>query len=134
MWSYKLFRIGALVLTLTGIAHLLGFLAGKNAAPANGIEFQLRELLMTYKTNMAGTMRTTGDILDGLHLSYTVFMLTLAALGFVLPVQRKSALVIAGSLAVMVGISLTYWFVIPTAMMTAACAFFAGSAYLNDKK
>ncbi|HEU0118946.1 MAG TPA: hypothetical protein VFQ91_00350 [Bryobacteraceae bacterium] len=134
MWSYKLFRIGALISTLTGIAHLLGFLAGKNAEPVNGIEIQLRELLTSYKTNMAGTMRTTGDILDGLHLTYAVFMLTLAALGFVLPVQRKAAIVFAASFAVMVGISLCYWFAIPTVLLSAACACYAGSAYLNVKK
>lgn len=131
MWSYKLFRIGALVLAITGGLHLVGFLGSKGVKPLNGTEYQLEELLYGYKTNMMGSMRSYGDVFDGLNLGFTVFMLTLAALGFTLPVQKKPAIVIAASLAVMLGLSLTYWFIMPTVCLAAGLLCFAGSAYLN---
>ena len=133
MWGYKLFRIGALVLAVTGVAHLLGWLGSRGVKPVNSTEFQLNELLYGFKTNMMGTMRTQGDVLDGLNLAFTVFMLTLAALGFTVRVERKTGIVIAASLAVMLGISVTYWFTMPTMFLTAALACFAGSAYLDKK-
>jgi hypothetical protein len=133
MWSYKLFRIGALILTLNGLAHLLEYFGSKGVKPVNGNEFQLNEMLYGYKFNMMGTMRTRGDVFDGLSLAFTVFMLTLAALGFTLPVQKKTAIVIAASLAVMLVISVAYWFVMPTMFLAAGLACFAGSAYLDKK-
>ena len=133
MWSYKLFRIGALVLALNGIAHLLGFLGSRGVKPVNGTEFQMNELLYGFKINMMGTMRTQGEVFDGLNLAFTVFMLTLAALGFTVRVERKTGIVIAASLAVMLGISLTYWFIMPTMFLAAGLACFAGSAYIEKK-
>jgi hypothetical protein len=133
MWSYKLFRIGALVLAVTGVAHLLGWLGSRGVKPVNSTEFQLNELLYGFKTNMMGTMRTQGDIFDGMSLAFTVFMLTLAALGFTVRVEKKTAIVIAASLAVMLGISVNYWFSMPTTFLAAGLACFAGSAYLEKK-
>ena len=133
MWSYKLFRIGALVLAVTGVAHLLGWLGSRGVKPVNSTEFQLNELLYGFKTNMMGTMRTQGDVFDGLNLAFTVFMLTLAALGFTVRVEKKTAIVIAASLAVMLGISVNYWFSMPTTFLAAGLACFAGSAYLEKK-
>ena len=133
MWSYKLFRIGALVLALNGIAHLLGFLGSRGVKPVNGAEFQMNELLYGFKINMMGTMRTQGEVFDGLNLAFTVFMLTLAALGFTVRVERKTGIVIAASLAVMLGSSLTYWFIMPTMFLAAGLACFAGSAYIEKK-
>ena len=132
MWSYKLFRIGALILALCGSAHLLGFLASKSAKAVNNpIEFQLRELMYGYKANIMGTMRTQGEIFDGLNLSFGILLLTLAALGFTMPVQRKTGIVIAVSMAAMLGVSLTYWFIMPTSFIAAALLCYAGSAYLE---
>ena len=64
-------------------------------------------------------------------VGFAEFMLTLAALGFTLPVQKKPAIVIAASLAVMLGLSLTYWFIMPTAFLAVTLLCFAGSAYLE---
>ena len=84
-----------------------------------------------YRSTVMGTMRSQGEIYDGLSLGFAVFMLTLAALGFTLPVQRKPAIVIASSLAVMLGLSLAYWFIMPTAFLAVTLLCFAGSAYLE---
>lgn len=132
MWSYKLFRIGALILLLAGIAHLLGHFASQGVRPVNGTEFQLREMMYGYRTNVMGTMRSQGEIYDGMSLGFSVFMLTLAAIGFTVPVQRRTAIVIAASLAAMLGISLSYWFILPTSFLAAALLCYAGSARLND--
>jgi len=53
-------------------------------------------------------------------------MLTLAALGFTLPV-------IAASLAVMLSLSLTFWFIMLTAFLAVTLLRFAGSAYLEKQ-
>jgi hypothetical protein len=131
VWSYKLFRIGALVLTVLGVAHLLYFVAGKDVKPLNGTEFQIEQLMYGYRSNIMGAMRTQGEIFDGMSLGFAVFMFTLAAIGFTSPVRRKTAVVIAVSLTVMLGISLTYWFIMPTSFLAAALLCFAGSAYLE---
>jgi hypothetical protein len=131
MWSYKLFRIGALVLALNGVAHLFGHFANVSAKPVNGTEYQLHELLYGFKFNAMGTMRSHGEIYDGMSLGFSVFMLTLAAIGFATPVNRKTAIVIAASLVVMLGISLTYWFIMPTGFLAVALLCYAGSAYLE---
>ena len=133
MLTYNLFRIGALLLGLCGTMHLVGHYGSKGVKPVNGTEFQLEELMYGYKTNIYGSMRTQGDLYDGLSLGFTLFMVTLAALGFVLPVQRKTAIVFASSLAVMTGISFTYWFIIPTAMLSAALLCYGACAYLVKK-
>ncbi len=131
MWSYKLFRIGALFAALNGVMHLFGHFGGKGVKPVNGTAFQLEELMYGYKFSVMGVMRSQGDFFDGLSLSFTVFMLTLAALGFTIPVQKKPAIIMAVSLAVMLGLSLTYWFIIPTSLLAAAMVCYAGSAYLE---
>src|SRR5262245_14601671 len=122
MWGYKLFRIGALILALNGTANLLAFLGGKGAKPVNSTEYQLHEVMYGYKFNMMGTMLSQGDIFDGLSICFSIFMFTLAALGFTLPVERKSAIVIAASLAVTLGLSLTYWFFMPSMFLAAGLA------------
>ncbi|MFN0104536.1 MAG: LIC_13387 family protein [Bryobacteraceae bacterium] len=131
MWSYQLFRIGAFILALNGMFHLFVHFGNKGVKPVNGTEFQLQELMYGYKSPVMGTMRSQGDIYDGHSLGYSVFLFTLAALGFTLPVRRKASIVITASLAVMLGISLTYWFIMPTAFLVAALLCFAGSAYLD---
>jgi hypothetical protein len=133
MLTYNLFRIGALLLALCGAMHLFGHFASKGAKPVNGTEFQLEELMYGYKMNIYGSMRTQGDLYDGLSLGFTVFMMTLAALGFVLPVQRKTAIVFALSLAVMTGISATHWFILPTGMLAGALLCYGACAYLQKK-
>ncbi len=133
MWGYKLFRIGALILALNGTAHLLAFFGSKGAKPVNSMEFQLHEVMYGYKMDLMGTTRTQGDIFDGLSIAFSIFMLTLAALGFTLPVHRKTAIVIAASLAVTLGLSLTYWFFMPTMFLAIGLACFAGSAYLEKQ-
>lgn len=131
MWSYKLFRIGALILILCGAMHLFGHLGSKGAKPLNSYEFQLEEVMYGYKANVMGTMRSKGDIFDGMSLGFSVFMATLAALGFTVRVERKTAIIFAASLAVMLGISITYWFILPTTFLAAALLCYAGSAYLQ---
>ena len=133
MWGYKLFRIGALILALNGTAHLLAFLGSKGAKPVNSMEYHLHEVMYGYKFNVMGSMLSQGEVFDGLSICFSVFMLTLAALGFTLPVHRKPAIVIAASLAVTLGLSLTYWFFMPSMFLAAGLACFAGSAYIEKK-
>lgn len=133
MWSYKLFRIGALVLTVGAAAQFFDYLGNRGAKPVNGTESHLQQLMYGFQINMMGTMRTRGDIYDGLTLAYVVFLLTLAAIGFTAPVQKKLAIVIAASMLVMLGISVTYWFSVPTTFLAAGLLCFSGSAYLDKK-
>src|SRR5258708_22093182 len=131
MWSYKLFRIGPGVLVLMAAFHLMGHLAGRAVVPSNGTEITLHDMMYNYKTDLAGTMRSAGDLYDGASLAVSVYAFTLGALGFVVPVQRKIATGFAFSLLVMLVISLVYWFAIPSFFLALATAMYGGSALLN---
>jgi len=131
MWSYKLFRIGALFLALNGAAHLLGHLSNKGAVPLNTMESYRNEVMYGYKFNLMGNMRSQGDLFDGLSLAFTVSMLTAAALGFTLRVEKKPAIILAVSATAMLAISVVYWFAIPTVLLAGAAACYVGSAYLE---
>ncbi len=128
--SYQCFRIGAGVLVAMGLAHLAGHLGGRGKA-LNGMEDQMRMLMETYRTNLMGTMRSTQELYDGFSLAFAVLSIGLGALAFTVPPQKKAAIVIAAMLAVMTGVSLMYWFAVPTAFLAAAAVLFAASALLD---
>lgn len=128
--TYQCFRIGAGVLVAMGAAHLAGHFAGKGK-PLNGMEDQMRMLMETYRFNVMGTMRNTQEIYDGLSLAFSVFSFGLGALAFTVPPQKKTAIVLAATLAVMTAVSLTYWFLAPTAFLAGATVLFAAAALLD---
>jgi len=128
--SYQCFRIGAGVLALMGAAHLAGHLGGRTK-PLNGTEDQLRMLMETYRTNVMGSMRSTQELYDGFSLAFAVFSIGLGALAFTVPPQKKTAIVFAAMLAALTGVSMMYWFILPTAFLAGAALLFGASALLD---
>lgn len=120
------FRAGAVVLLLFGLAHLMGHLSSQDAPPRNEQERQLKELLHGYKSDLMGTMRSQGEIMDGFSLAISVF--TIGAGLMLLTVARSRdarllasvALVQCGWVGITLGISLRYWFLAPTSFLAVA--------------
>lgn len=131
MWSYNLFRIGAGILTTGGILYLFDVLAPRTADGVDSLGFQLEQLLYGHKTNVMGTMRSKGEIYDGLRMAFSVYLLSLGGLGFLSESRWKVAGGIALSLAVMLAISVTHWYALPSAFLGLGLLCFAGSAYLG---
>jgi hypothetical protein len=131
MRGEQFFRIGAIVLVVMGIAHLFGHFGGKAVPPANSTEIALHDMMYGYKQNLSGSMRSAGDIYDGLSLAFSVFSFALGMLAWVTEPNRKAAWILAVWLVVATGISFAYWFAIPTFFLAVAAACFLGYALLN---
>lgn len=72
--SRRAFCTGAILQIVTCPIHLLGHFQKK--VPANDQERTLLDLLDNYKTDFgAGFVRSLGDIMSGLSLQYSIFML-----------------------------------------------------------
>lgn len=129
-WGRRLFTAGGVVLVLLGLVHSLSLL-GK-PVPANDTERQLFDLMTNYRLNVVGSMRTMGDFLRGFSISFMVSMLGLGALDLALSRERSGllkrvALLNAIWMAVMVGVGLRYFFVVPTSCLTFALLIFAAA-------
>jgi len=129
--AYKLFRIAASALILLAVIHLMGHLSSLNAKPNNGTEYTMKELMDNYKLNVGGSMRSQTQLMNGFSLAFSAMAMAMGALGLVVPVQRRTAIVYAASLAVLTAISLQYWFIAPTSFLAVAALLFAGAAYFE---
>ena len=81
---------GSILQLLTSPIHLLGHLQKPN--PANDTERQLLDLLANYKTDFgAGFIRSMGDILSGLSLQYSIFILMIGLINLLALRQQSNA-------------------------------------------
>jgi hypothetical protein len=129
-WGRRLFKIGAVWMLLLGVVHSLSLFAKQ--VPANETERQLLDLMINYKFNLMGSLRSMNDLLRGFSVSFM-----LAALGFgffdvVLWGERpgllkRAALVNAMWLAVMTGVSFHYFFAAPTSMLAVGLVIFVAA-------
>lgn len=127
-----LFGTGAVVSLLTGLAHLAGHLSAP-PPPGSASEATMRSLMETLAFELPGATRTTMELYDGFSLVFSAFLLFVALLDVVLLRRSRQdpglllpvAVVNAGGFAVLLGISLRYFFAIPTACFAAAFLAFA---------
>ncbi len=127
-WGRRLFKTGAWVLILLGLAHSLSLF--QKPLPANDIEKQLLDLMDGYKFNLLGSLRSMADLLQGFSASFAVAALCLGVLALLLSRERagllkRVALVDTIWLGVMTAVSLRYFFIIPTSFLVAALLIFA---------
>jgi hypothetical protein len=132
-WGRRLFLAGAIWLLLMGAVHSLSFI--KPLTPQNATERQLFDLMSNYKFNIAGTMRSMDNFMTGFSICFM-----LSALGFglldVSLVKERAALLKRISLvnilwlAIMVGVALRYFFIVPIAFLSVALLIF-GLAWLK---
>jgi hypothetical protein len=119
--SRLFFQIGCWAALATSAIHMAGVLFG-TPPPANDTERTLRTLMDGYRFPLPGASRTMGELMQGLSISWSLFLALLSATG--LSVARRAsadALLLpalarmhAAAFIVLLVISITYWFLIPT--------------------
>jgi hypothetical protein len=127
-WGRRLFKTGAVVLLLLGLAHSLSLF--EKPVPANDTERELLDLMANYKFNLMGSARSMADLMRGFSVSFMVTALGLGVLDLLLSSERarllkRLALINTIWLAAMSGISLQYFFAAPTSFLVAALLIFA---------
>jgi len=124
------FKIGCYVLILTCLLHLVGHF--REAIPADETEKQMLDLMTNYQVKVGSGAVTMMGIYKGFSLTFSllflwtgVFSLFLVKqLGDNVALMRKIAIINTGALAILTGISLYYFFFIPTTCIVLALIFF----------
>ena len=133
--SLAAFRTGAWISIVTAFVHLAGHVAGPQA-PANDTEAKLTELMTTYGFALPGApRRTMMEFFDGFSLTFSLFLgltgiLALAiarSRGAVPELYRFTAIALAGSYGILLGVSLRYFFLAPSVCIGLAFVAFAVS-------
>ena len=128
-----LFKFGCWAAFATAALHLVGHVTGP-AAPVNDTERQLAELATTYRYALpGGAERSLMDFLNGFSLMFSLFLATLGALGLVIAKRgrddevliKTAARLLAGVSAVLVVISMTHFFIIPSMCLALMAVSFA---------
>ena len=138
--SRILLRSGAVICLLCALAHLVGHLAGPEP-PRNDTEKQLMELLTTYEFEVPGGRRTLWQFMDGFSWTFAVLFLLLGSLPLAAlrlrpddgPLLRFLAGLLAATCALMLVVSLRYFFVAPTSFIGLACLAFAASWFSSRR-
>ena len=130
------FKVGCYLAFLTAMLHMVGVLTGP-PQPTNDTERQLFDLASTYKMPLpGGPSRSMIEINSGFSLTYALMLALTGGLGLIILrrsaadplLLRASARALAGGYLVLLAISLTYFFLIPTICTAAIAAAFATAA------
>jgi hypothetical protein len=126
----KAIKTGAVVLVLLGLAHSLSFI--ENQVPANDTERQLLSLMANYKFDLMGSARSMGDLFRGFSISFMLAAIGLGVLDLLLSGERagllkRVALLNTAWLAAMTGVSVYYFFVVPTSLLAATLLIFVAA-------
>ncbi len=133
--SLAAFRTGAWISIVTAFVHLAGHIAGPQA-PRNETEAKLTELMTTYAFALPGApRRTMMEFFDGFSLLFTLYLALTGVLalaiarsrGAVPELYRFTAIALAGTYGILLGISLRYFFLAPTVCLGLAFLAFAVS-------
>jgi hypothetical protein len=123
------------ILIALGFAHLGGHVAGSRQAPANDTEAQLMGLMSTYQFELPGVKRSMLELQSGFSLAFAVLPVVLGVTGLVaastgrdnVRLLRAMTITYLGGLAILLGISLRYWFLVPTSFIALAFLFYVFS-------
>jgi hypothetical protein len=127
------FRLGCIAAVLTAVVHLAGHVAGP-AAPANDVERDIARLATTYGYEFpGGTRRTLMDLVDGFSLTFSVLLSAVGGVGFIVQKRGRAdavlmtsvARVLAGACVVLLVVSLTHFFIVPTIFIALVAVCFA---------
>lgn len=126
-WGRRLFKTGACFLILMGLVHSVSLF--EKLAPANDTERVLIGLMDSYKFNLMGSQRSVSDLFNGFSISFMVASLGFGVFDIFLWAERSSllkrvALANILWLAVMVGVSLHYFFAAPSSFLIVALLIF----------
>ena len=127
-WGRRLFKAGAVMLVLLGLAHSLSLFG--RPVPANDTEKQLLVLMANYKFNLMGSARSMENLMYGFSVAFMLAALGFGVFDLLLSNERAGLLKrVAGIntiwLAAMTLVSLRYFFAAPTSFLVAALLIFA---------
>jgi hypothetical protein len=127
-WGRRLFQAGAAWLLILGCVHSLSLFVTQ--VPANDTEKQLLDLMANYKFNLMGSICSMAGLMRGFSISFMLAALGFGALDLALSRERSGllkrvALVNIIWLAVMIAVSLRYFFVVPISFLAIALLIFA---------
>ena len=130
------FRIGCFAALLTAAVHMAGHLSGPPPAGTD-TERQLLDLMTTYRFPLpGGATRSVLELQSGFSLVYALFLATIGGGGLVIQqraatdpiIVLATARVLAVSAAILLVISLTHFFIIPTMCIALVAVCFAISS------
>lgn len=135
----RLFIAGCVVLALMAVAHFAGSL--QQPPPRDETERQLLDLMENYRMDLAGTPRSMMEIFKGFSHYFEVAALGMALTGLMVVigsvrdarVMRRVSIAYVVTLALGLAISVTHWFIVPTAFIGAAMVLFAVSAVVEGR-
>jgi hypothetical protein len=128
-----LFKVGCWVAIVIASLHLAGQVGG-TSTPVNETERQLMELATTYRFVFpGGTSRSMMDVMTGFSLNFSILLAALGALGLMVqkrghldhPLMSAVARTLTGTGVVLVAISLSYFFIVPTMCLALMTICFA---------
>ena len=134
----RAFQTGCYVAFGTAALHMIGAVLSPQPPPVDDTHRQLLELATTYKLQLpGGPNRTLMELTDGFSLFYSLMLALTGGLGVI--VLRRAAnddvlflataRALAGGYVVLLAISVTYFFVIPTSLTAVAALAFAIAAF-----
>lgn len=132
----KLFlQIGCYLALLTAALHMFGQVAGPE--PENEAEKAVLDFMRNTKLELPGATRTLMQMMNGFGLIFVTFLATSAGIGFIV-VRRgaadpmlANAIVrsLAGAFVVMTLVSITNFFIIPTACLASVALCFVAASF-----
>ena len=117
-----IFKFGCWAALATAVIHLAGHLAGPQA-PVNDTERQLVELATAYRFALpGGAERSLMDFMNGYSLTYALLVATIGGVGLVVEKRGRDDVTLMSGVArmfavctvVLLGISLSKFFIVPT--------------------
>ena len=129
--SRLFFQIGCWAALGTSVVHMIGTLSGR-PAPTNDIERSFFHLLETYRFALPGAARTFAELTQGFSLTFSLFLALTGATGLSVVRRASTDAMLVPALArmnavafvVLLVISLTYWFLVPTLCIAVSAAAF----------
>jgi len=117
-------------LLILGLVHSLSLI--HEQVPANDTEKQLLGLMSSYRFNLMGSARSMAEMLRGFSVSFMFAALGFGFFDLLLSRERagllkRAALINVIWLAAMTGVSLQYFFIIPTSFLAAKLLIFSSS-------
>lgn len=126
-------KIGCYLAFLSAALHMAGHLMGPQP-PANDTERQLLDLMTTYRFAMpGGSTRSMMEFMNGFSLALALFLSTMGGVGVIVAKRAAEdqvlmlgiARTLAAASAVLLVISLTHFFIVPTICLAACAVCFA---------
>jgi hypothetical protein len=123
----RLFRAGATVIVLFGLAHLIGHLQGQKGANMTEAEKKVVEVMQGTSFDLAGSERTMWDLFQGFSLMFSVQSITLGIVGWMATPDRRLCAAFAAASIAFALVSITYFFIVPTSFVVVAALLFAAA-------